>query len=262
MGSIRPKPKTEWTEEKIIDILNNNFLSESTTKYKINNLYVFDKTWESDYLALTKSGYLYEGEVKISRSDFKADMKKKRKHQVLEGTYQPKELDVWEKGKRIGKEPEKVLKPHYFFYAVPEGLIQPEEVPEYAGLVYLSENYPRWRWVKNAPILHHEKFSDEDLNLTEKFYYNMLSWRNKAVNDYKRELDYTKQLLKEAKTDEDGNKYPHTAGQYKKMYEDLIREKESTEKYRQELYGEVLNLRAENRILRKENDKLRTEIEK
>lgn len=61
MGIIRPKPKTEWTEDKIINILNNNFLSESTTKYKINNLYVFDKTWESDYLALTKSGYLYEG---------------------------------------------------------------------------------------------------------------------------------------------------------------------------------------------------------
>ena len=34
---------------------------------------------KSDYLSLTKSGYLYEGEVKISKSDFKADFKKRKK---------------------------------------------------------------------------------------------------------------------------------------------------------------------------------------
>ena len=154
------KPKIEWTEDIIIDKLSNHFLS--SPKYIIRNLYVFDKSWESDYLALTKSGYLYEGEVKISRSDFKADMKKKRKHQILEGTYQPKEVDVWEKGKYVGKEPEKVIKPHYFFYAVPEGLIQPEEVPEYAGLVYMTDVFPYWKWAKNAPILHKDKYSDNN----------------------------------------------------------------------------------------------------
>ena len=252
---IKKQIAKDWTEERIIDVLNNNFLSESTTKYKINNLYVFDRAWESDYLALTKSGYLYEGEVKISRSDFKADMKKKRKHQVLEGTYQPKEIDVWEKGKRKGKELEKVLKPHYFFYAVPEGLIDVEEVPEYAGLVYLTDVYPYWKWAKTAPKLHGDKFSDEELNLTEKFYYNMISWRNKALFDYKRELDSTRQLLKEAKTDVDGVAYPHTAGQYKKMYEDILKEKMDSERYRQEMFQEVLNLRAENRILRKKIEK-------
>lgn len=62
------------TEKSILDILNYQFLSQP--KYLLNNLYVF--SWESDYLAMTKSGYWYEIEVKISRADFKADFKKKR----------------------------------------------------------------------------------------------------------------------------------------------------------------------------------------
>lgn len=255
MGFKKKTEKVEWSEEKIIDVLERNFLSQP--KYVIRNLYVFDKSWESDYLAMTKSGYLYEGEVKISRADFKADMKKKRKHQILEGTYEPKMIQPW------GKEAytEKVLKPNYFFYAVPEGLIEPEEVPEYAGLVYMCDVWPYVKWVKNAPKIHGEKLGEDDLNLCEKFYYNMVSWRNKAINDYKRELDVTRQLLKEAKTDEDGNKYPHTAGEYKKMYEALIKEKIDSEKYREQLFGEVLALRSENRILKRENERLKNGTE-
>ena len=61
---IRHKTDIVWTEEEINNRLNLYFLSESSIKYRLNNLYVFDKAWESDYLAMTKSGYLYEGEIK------------------------------------------------------------------------------------------------------------------------------------------------------------------------------------------------------
>lgn len=207
MGVIGRKNKTEWTEDIIVDKLRWHFLSPSTVRYHINGLYTFSHTWESDFLALTKSGYLYEGEVKISRSDFKADFKKEQKHTLLKESYE--KLEGTE-----GK-----LRPHYFFYAVPEGLISAEEVPEYAGLVYMVNHFPYWKWVKQAPQLHKEKFSDEQLNLQDKFYYTMVSWKDKALTGYKQELEETRKLLKEAKTDADGKKYPYTLKEYKEKLE-------------------------------------------
>ena len=76
---IKKKSVINWTEGLIIDKLTWHLLGNSTVRYFLNNLYVFSNSWESDYLSLTKSGYLYEGEVKISKSDFKADFKKEKK---------------------------------------------------------------------------------------------------------------------------------------------------------------------------------------
>ena len=240
MGTIGRKNKTIWTEELIVDKLRWHFLGSSTVRYHINGLYVFSHTWESDFLALTKSGYLYEGEVKISKSDFKADFKKKDKHTLLRESYEKIE----------GVEGK--LRPHYFFYAVPENLITEDEVPEYAGLVYMTEHFPYWKWVKQAPLLHKEKFTDEELNLQEKFYYNMVSWKDKALTGYKKELEDTKKLLKEAKTDEDGKKYLYTLGQYKEKLE--AKEAEVSTLYRNlsDYTEELLELRREIRHLKLE----------
>jgi hypothetical protein len=55
----------------------------TTHKYVINNVFVFRDDWESDYFGMTDSGYAYEVEIKISRSDFKKDFTKKDKHKTL-----------------------------------------------------------------------------------------------------------------------------------------------------------------------------------
>lgn len=52
----------------------------------------------------------------------------------------------------------------------------------------------------------------------------MISWKDKALTEYKKELDATRQLLKEAKTDGDGKKYPYTLKEYK----DIVAEKDAT----------------------------------
>ena len=39
---------------------------------------------EMDMLRLTRAGYAYEFEVKITRSDFRADKKKKDKHKAVQ----------------------------------------------------------------------------------------------------------------------------------------------------------------------------------
>lgn len=238
MGIIR-KNKIQWTEELIVEILSQHLLGSSTVRYYMNNLYVFSKHWESDYLALTKSGYLYEGEVKISKSDFKADFKKKDKHTLLHESYN--NLEGLE-----GK-----LRPHYFFYAVPEGLLTEDEVPEYAGLIYMTDIFPYYRWVKSSPLLHKDKFSDDELNLQEKFYYNMVNWKERALTGYKKELEDTKKLLKESKIDENGNKYPYTLGEYKALDEKQKAEIEMLRQQVKDLHESVRWYRSELHKLKK-----------
>lgn len=144
----------EVTEKTILEVLNSQLLSQP--KYLLNNLYVF--AWESDYLAMTKSGYWYEVEVKISKADFKADFKKEKKHKTLQ----------FRNAKHC---------PNYYYYAVPEGLILPEEVPEYAGLIYISK-HGYISTCKGAPMLHKNKLK---LDLQDKFYYNWKHEQSKRV---------------------------------------------------------------------------------
>lgn len=170
------------TAQDILETLNLCYLTHP--KYLINNLYVFG--WESDYLACTRSGYWYEVEVKVSRADFLADFKKKKKHAILSGAVPG-------------------LRPNYFAYAVPAGLIQPEDVPEYAGLIYVPENgYYYSSGGKATPQLHKRKIPDEELRLTEKFYYNYKSLlplrteQQKVANDLRRQISLLKKEYKVA----------------------------------------------------------------
>ena len=52
--------------------------------YEIPNVYLYD--WESDFISVTRAGYIHEYEIKISKSDFNNDAKSKtHKHEVLQG---------------------------------------------------------------------------------------------------------------------------------------------------------------------------------
>lgn len=146
-------------ESSILEVLNKSF--KANPKYLTNNLYVFG--WESDYLAMTKAGFWSEVEVKISRSDFLADFKKTKKHDILSGR-------------------ENGLRPNYFAYCVPTGLIAVEEVPKYAGLYYISPNSTYITCAKATPQLHYDKIADEQLNLLDKFYYNYKSMFDRDKN--------------------------------------------------------------------------------
>jgi hypothetical protein len=193
MGVLRkqtPVKSEPLTEQSIQRRLNHVFAS---WKYNVDGLFVFE--WESDKLIWTKTGYIYEFEIKISRADFKNDFKnKKEKHIILKGPteeerFMPSFYQSYEWNKHLYNsiddckariKPgdshliESHKKPNYFYYAVPEGLIQPEEVPEYAGLIYILKEYRYERQsyviVKKAPCLHKQKYKDGELNLAEKFW--------------------------------------------------------------------------------------------
>lgn len=71
--------------------------------------------------------------------------------------------------------------PNKFFYAVPEGLVKVEEVPDYAGLLYVKENGEIQK-VKDGKFIHKEFLKPE--KVFQKTYYayeNMLRQNLKAV---------------------------------------------------------------------------------
>lgn len=117
-----------------------------------NVKYLFSD-WECDVLSLNKVGYLTEFEVKISKSDFKADSKK-RKVKFYEMRIQ----------KHI---------PNYFYYVCPDGLIKNEQLPNYAGLFYVIDN--ELKVIKKAPLL--SKFKHDKEKVLIKFC-RILSERN------------------------------------------------------------------------------------
>lgn len=93
--------------------------------------YTPSKWWECDLFEITAAGYFREYEVKLTRSDFFADTKKAQ--QVFPRPY----------GTPVVMENKHELMlmstrgPVQFWYVTPEGLIKPEELPVWAGLIEL-----------------------------------------------------------------------------------------------------------------------------
>jgi len=180
-------------------------------KYKFTNVYFFNN--ESDWLSFLPSGFCYECEVKISRSDFKADFKKE-KHTIHKGNEIKSNLFLRKTDRHIStnlswefcKEfPELIesseyfeygrlngnvtriryhahissgvqfvshdnkLLPNKFFYVVPTGLISKEEVPDYAGLIYVDE-LGNCTKIKDGKFLHKDKLDPK--KLFTKMYYS------------------------------------------------------------------------------------------
>ena len=142
--------------------------------YMSSNTTCVPKVGECDFLSISKAGLLTEYEIKTSRSDFKADFRNKvSKHKRMAG--EPLSLTKYnsEKSKiayqkglmAVYDEYEEIQKPfvNYFYFVCPTGLIKPEEVPEYAGLIYVdSIKDASWsraipREIKKPKRFHREK---------------------------------------------------------------------------------------------------------
>lgn len=87
---------------------------------------------ESDFIAVTMAGQIYEFEIKISRRDYAKDrLKLRNKIYAMETPG---------------------LRPNRFWYAAPPGVIALEELPPFAGLVELRDG--SFASVRKAPLLH------------------------------------------------------------------------------------------------------------
>lgn len=134
------------TEKRLQDALY-HFRNKHRHTYIVPNAVM---SWgEVDLLTVTPAGLVIEHEIKISRGDFKADARKTLKHFSLSGEAS---LPFGDSGRSSRS------CPNYFFYVVPNDLIGVEEIPVYAGLIYVSAG--GWCEVKkNAPRLHSQKVS-------------------------------------------------------------------------------------------------------
>lgn len=81
------------------------------------NTKAIHKRFESDLVRVTKSGIVYEYEIKCSRSDFYADFKKVRKHILLK---------------------QAKTKINYFYFVCPYGVIPLQDVEAPYGLIYVK----------------------------------------------------------------------------------------------------------------------------
>lgn len=170
------------TEESIIERLRLRF--SNNVRYKLWNCFVFNGGWETDFFVQQDaSGYAYEIEIKISRSDFFADAKKIDKHSIIEhGFYMDRSFKKEHK-----------FRPHRFYYCVPENLISVSEVPKYAGLMYINQS--GIFEAKKAPLLHKEKLDFRPVLCDKFYYYNAeLRGENRRLRD---EVDYLKSRLQE-----------------------------------------------------------------
>ena len=151
--SKKKSDPSKHSEESITKILRNKFNLGYT--YRISNAFIFAPDWECDFFCVSNDGYSTEFEVKISRGDFQYDFQK-YKHTLF-------------------KRPDKagILVPNKFYYVVPEGLVSAEEIPKYAGLIYVGEHATI---IKRAPLMHKNK---RDLRrvLCDKFYDRYISGR-------------------------------------------------------------------------------------
>ena len=258
------KEKTEkddfkYTEEFMQAKLS-HFFAPNSVKYDVDGLYIFE--WESDKFLETRSGLIYEFEIKVSRADFKNDFKhKKDKHIILEGEerygdkYLPRYYEFLEENKKRGdwaykhflahaEEDKHYLvgghkRPNYFYYCVPPDLINVEEVPWYAGLVYIDKS-GLITIKKKAPKLHDDKLKDSELGLGEKFYYNMDKWRHNCRRAWTEAKMYRDKLNEELTDKGQGRAYKDLENElegYKKAYHDLAeKERKSKDQLHRDLW--------------------------
>lgn len=185
--------KYKHTEGSILRLLHGHY--STTAKYKISNIYIFKHDWETDFFIVQRaSGYAYDIEVKVTKSDFYNDFNKKEKHRILKsGVYQTwretfnTTTQEWE---RHHTEHNWNFRPNRFYYCVPKDMIPVTDVPPYAGLIYANEI--GLTIVKEAPFIHKEKLKFES-RLCYKLYCYWIDSKNE-LNRYK---EYYKQAMEE-----------------------------------------------------------------
>jgi len=110
--------------------------------------------WECDLCTISKSGYLTEYEIKMSKADFRSDFKKKCMGWGFTGI----------RGGINGKYKHELLSerncvPKHFYFVIPEEIEESLDIPEYAGLITFGDrgNYIHLNTKKLAPKLSKSK---------------------------------------------------------------------------------------------------------
>ncbi len=165
--------------------------------------------WECDMFCTTKAGYWHEFEIKVSRADFFKDFDKKMA--MLRGRRRSsrfcgvKGVDTLHKHAMMEGGDERG--PSYYWFCIPEGLVEESEIPDYAGLIEFPEPAgkkpsPYWRGymntVRKAPKLHKMKISQDRLeHLQRQIPYRYQAAYFEKIPKLLRQIDELKAKLKD-----------------------------------------------------------------
>jgi len=104
---------------------------------------------KADLLSVTQARFVHEFEIKCSRADFQREFETKdTKHGRLERA-----------DNRL------MSLPNYFWFAVPEGLLTADDIPEYAGWMVVG---PSCEVRIDAPRIHSDSLSERDRRYIER----------------------------------------------------------------------------------------------
>lgn len=145
------------------------FFRYERDRYQLLVPNTFIKDWfECDIIGVRESGYVDEIEVKISKSDFKEDFKKKirvdKNHCLAEESTDMKTRGYFMNKHRAIQNSESPI--NYYWMIFPEGVVSLDEVPEEYGVMYVNDK-KRLSVARQAKRLHNRK-ADQD------FKYNCL----------------------------------------------------------------------------------------
>ncbi len=131
------------------------------------------KWWECDVFELTQAGMFVEYEIKLSKSDFKADAAKSNRR--YEGTW-PDWQEIIE-FKHTLLEQRDPRGPSRFFFVTPINLLKPADLPSWAGLIEAHHDgyRARTRLITPAPKLHKVKAPDHRARAEATCYYRYLN---------------------------------------------------------------------------------------
>lgn len=136
------------TESEIQNVLY-DFVSSKNHRLIIDNCKALNVRGEADLISVTKSDLIHEFEIKRTISDFKKEFEsKKRKHKLLEGS---------------GKYD---YSANYFWFVIPKDLIEIDEVPNYAGIIQVSES--GYKIIRSAPRRHNNKIDERTRRYLER----------------------------------------------------------------------------------------------
>jgi len=143
-------------ERDIISVLYRE--NKKKSKYILPNVFYYGK-WEADVLIVNQDLSTIEYEIKCDRKDWSAEfIDKKDKHELLA------------KGEICANK---------YCFICPEGMIKKEEVPKYAGLMYVTPA-KKIRIIKRPPILNKGKI--DPCTLIDKIYYRLEKLMTKDFN--------------------------------------------------------------------------------
>lgn len=165
--------------------------------------YTPDRWFECDVWAVTKAGYGVEYEIKLSRGDYRADATKahrsKYRRIVEPETGMPRLERIPGNSKHSLLAARSPVGPSRFWFVVPKGMVQPEEVPEWAGLMWASPWFelPTIQQIKRAPILHRQPACQKSIERAfTACYWRM--WSYMGVEDNQEQAPSTPTIRSDA----------------------------------------------------------------